>query len=60
MRKKVNNQREFNFQPNTLGITEEYFARYERISEILDSEPGIVDLVYRDLKKILTRLPVPR
>ena len=55
MRKRVNNQPEFNFQAGTLGITDEYFARYERISKILDSEPGIVDLVHRDLKKILKR-----
>lgn len=53
MRMKRNNQLEFDFQPSDLKITKEYYARYEKISEILDSQPKIIDLVHRDLKKIL-------
>ncbi len=53
MRMKRNTQLEFDFQPSDLKITKEYFARYERISEILEGEPAIVDLVHADLKKVL-------
>ena len=56
MREKKNTQVEFDFQPSNLKITNEYFARYERVSEILDSQPGIVDLVHKDLKKVLKSL----
>lgn len=51
MRKKYNNQLEFGFQASNLKITNEYFERYERISEILDNNPRIVELVQRDLTK---------
>ena len=53
MRKKMNTQLEFDFQPSNLKITNEYFERYEKISEILDQNPEIVDLIHRDLKKVL-------
>lgn len=53
MRMKRNNQLEFDFQPSGLKITREHFARYERISRILDSQPGLIDLVHKDLRKIL-------
>ena len=53
MRKKRNSQIEFVFQPRTLKITDEYIARYERISKILDKHPEIVDQVHKDLKKLL-------
>lgn len=55
MRKKRNTQSEFDFQPSCLKVTTEYFARYERISEILDDHPEIVDAVHQDLRKLLTR-----
>jgi len=56
MRMKRNIQDEFNFQPPTVNITVEYFDRYEKISKILDENPEIVDLVHRDLNKVLKNL----
>ena len=53
MRMKRTIQDEFNFQPSTVKITIEYFERYEKISRILDENPEIVDLVHRDLNKLL-------
>ncbi len=53
MRNRINNQVEFDFQPSNLKITNEYYDRYERISQILDAHPEIVDQVHKDLKKIL-------
>ncbi len=53
MRTKSNTQMEFDFQPSTLEITNEYFNRYERISRILDDNPKIVDQVHKDLAAIL-------
>ena len=53
MRMKRNTQDEFDFQPSTLKITVEYFDRYEKIARILDENPQIVELVHRDLNKLL-------
>ncbi len=55
---KINHQIEFDFQPlsSALGITQQYFERYERISKILDENPEIVDLVHRDLNELLENL----
>ena len=55
MRKKRNSQPEFNFQASNLPVTQEYFARYEAISRILDANPKIVDRIHEDLKRILKR-----
>ena len=55
MRRKMNNQVEFDFQPSTLHVTNEYYSRYERISRIIDETPEIVEIVHRDLKKILKK-----
>jgi len=55
MRGKMNNQVEFGFQPSTLHVTNEYYSRYERISRIVDETPEIVEIVHRDLKKILKK-----
>ncbi len=55
MRRKINNQVEFDFQPSTLDVTNEYYSRYERISRILDETPEIVQRVHRDLEKILKK-----
>lgn len=55
MRRKRNNQLEFDFQPSNLKVTNEYYARYERISEVLDEHPEIIDEIHNDLKKILGR-----
>lgn len=53
MRMKRNTQDEFDFQPSSLKVTVEYFERYERIGRILDENPKIVELVHRDLNKLL-------
>ena len=53
MLRKINNQLEFKFQPSNLKITNKYFKQYESISEILDKNPKIIDLVHNDLKKSL-------
>ena len=55
MRKKRNTQNEFDFQPSNLKVTNQYYERYERISEILDANPEIIDRVHKDLEKILKR-----
>lgn len=54
MRKKRNNQLEFDFQPPRLGVTQEYFERYEKISQMLDDNRRIIDLAHEDLKEVLT------
>ena len=54
MLKKMNNQFELDFQASSLDITNKYYAQYEKISEILDDNPKIINLVHKDLKKILT------
>ena len=53
MRPKINSQSEFNFQPSTLQITNEYYAKYEAISSILNQHPEIVNAVHRDLAEAL-------
>lgn len=53
MRSKINTQSEFNFQPSHLQITNEYYARYEAISNILDHAPAIVDAIHNDLAAAL-------
>lgn len=53
MRTKINTQPEFDFQPSNLQVTNEYFARYEAISQILDQNPVIVGLAHRDLEAAL-------
>ena len=55
MRREINYQVEFDFQPSPLHVTNEYYSRYERISRILDETPEIVEVVHRDLKKILKK-----
>ena len=53
MRPKINNQSEFNFRPANLQITDEYYAKYEAISAILDEQPQIVNAIHRDLAEAL-------
>ena len=55
MRKRSNIQPEFFCQPSHLKITNDYRARYESISEILDANPKIVDCVHDDLRRCSTR-----
>ncbi|MBM4043769.1 MAG: ISNCY family transposase [Planctomycetes bacterium] len=51
MRPKYNHQLEFEFGPSNLKVTNEYFGTLDRISEALDENPRIVDLVHRDITK---------
>jgi len=53
VRRKRNLQDEFDFQPSNLKITDDYFRRYAAIDGILRETPAILDLVHRDLKKVL-------
>ena len=51
MRPKFNRQQELDFTPSNLKITNEYYARYERISQVLNENPAILDAVHRDLAR---------
>jgi transposase, IS5 family len=53
LRSKINTQSEFSFQPSSLQITNEYYAKYEAISGVLDDHPEIVNTVHRDLAEAL-------
>ena len=53
MRKKKDAQGRLDFQPSNLKLTNEYYARYEAISEILDETPRLLELVHRDLEAAL-------
>jgi IS5 family transposase len=46
-------QRGLDFSRSHLKITNEYYARYEAVSSVLDQTPELLDLVHRDLKKPL-------
>jgi transposase, IS5 family len=58
LRPRINNQSEFNFQPSRLKLTNDYYAKYEAISLILDEHPEIVDAVHRDLAKALEKAAI--
>lgn len=53
MRIKVNVQTEIDFQPSNLRLTNQYYAKYEAISKILDENPKIVEAVHDELKSPL-------
>jgi len=53
MRTCVNPQAEFDFEPSNLALTNQYYAKYAIISEILDANPAIAQLVHAELKKPL-------
>lgn len=53
MRRKRDTQTWLDFQPSNLKLTNDYFARYERISQILDETPKLLELVHGDLRKAL-------
>ena len=52
MRPKFNSQQELDFTPSALKVTNEYYARYERISQVLNENPEIIDAVHRDVSKV--------
>jgi len=58
LRSKINNQSEFDFQPSSLKLTNDYYAKYEAISLILDDHPEIIDAIHRDLAKALENAAV--
>jgi IS5 family transposase len=53
LRSKINTQSEFNFQPSTLQITNEYYAKYAAISVLLDEHPEMVNAIHADLAQAL-------
>ncbi len=53
MRRRRDTQGWLEFQASNLKLTNEYYARYESISAILDETPRILDLVHRDLEAAL-------
>jgi len=52
MRAKIVAQPELNLNPPRLKITQEFYAKYDRISHLLDENPGILDLVHSDLEPL--------
>ena len=52
MREKFKSQQELDFTPSNLKVTNEYYAKYERISQVLDENPQIVAAIHRDLAKV--------
>jgi len=58
LRPKKNTQSELNYQPSNLEITNEYYAKYDAISAILDENPGIVDTIHHDLAQALEETAV--
>lgn len=53
MRQRIECQTVLDFQPSNLKLTNEYFKKYERVSEILDRAPEILDLAHDDLEEAL-------
>lgn len=45
-------QPELYFDPPSLKITEQFYSKYERISQLLDENPGVLDLVHGDLEPL--------
>ncbi|MHC5109413.1 MAG: ISNCY family transposase [Planctomycetota bacterium] len=46
-------QSEFDFTPSNLKLTNEYYRRYEAVSNILNENQRILDLLHGDLKEAL-------
>ncbi len=53
MRAKHVHQRGLDFSKSHLKITNEYYARYDAVSSVLDQAPELLDLIHRDLEKTL-------
>ncbi len=49
---KFNRQGELEFKASRLRITKKYYKKYERISQIVNENPEIVETVHRDLAKV--------
>ena len=52
MREKIVAQPELDFDPQMLKITQEFHSKYERISEILDQTPLILNQAHADLESL--------
>jgi IS5 family transposase len=57
MRELIQPQTTIDYKPSSLKITNEYYAKYEAISQVLDENPQILDYVHRDLQKALREKP---
>ena len=53
MRLMLDPQRDLNFQPSNLRLTNEYYEKYLEISRILDANSKVVHVVHEDLKEPL-------
>lgn len=53
MRKKTNPQPELDLYRSNLNLTNQYYEKYEALSQLLDQNPKILDLVHKDLKEAL-------
>ena len=56
MRNKIVTQPELDLNPPSLKITQEFYAKYDRISRLLDENPTILDLVHGDLASLAERM----
>jgi IS5 family transposase len=52
LRAKTILQPELYFDPPSLKITEQFYSKYERISQLLDDNPGVLDLVHEGLEPL--------
>jgi IS5 family transposase len=52
MRTKIITQPELDFDASILKITQDFYAKYDRISHLLDENPTILDLVHGDLESL--------
>ena len=53
MRIRKDTQGRLQFERSTLQITNEFYERYEAISALLDENPSILDVLHRDLGKVI-------
>jgi len=53
LRTKYNPQGSLDFSNSHLKITNEYYAKYEAVSRILDEAPELLQEIHRDLEKAL-------
>jgi IS5 family transposase len=53
VRTRTNLQCELDFHPSNLKLTNEYYTRYDAVSNILDQNPKVLDLVHKDLQEAL-------
>ncbi|MFQ5705786.1 MAG: ISNCY family transposase [Gemmatimonadales bacterium] len=56
MRTKYNPQGSLDLSNSHLKITQEYYAKYEAVSSILDEAPELLEEAHQDLKKALQRV----